>query len=231
MTEPLVSVVVPVHDGERFLGDALKSALAQDHPRVEVVVVDDGSSDRSADIAGAFPVRLLRQENQGVAAARNAGIEASGGQLVAFLDQDDVWLPTKLSRQVAALGARPEADFVLTRMEMALEPGVPRPEWVEQEWLEEDQPGVVPSALLARRHVFDQIGAFDTSYRYGCDADWLARAKDAGVAWTTVDEALVRYRIHEGNGNYDRDGVRRELFRVLRASVARQRDAGRQADA
>jgi glycosyltransferase involved in cell wall biosynthesis len=225
MTGPLVSVVVPVHEGERFLARALVSALAQDHRPLEVVVVDDGSSDGSAEIAASHPVRLLRQPNRGVAAARNAGVSASKGELLAFLDQDDEWLPHKLSRQVAVLAERPDVGFVVTRMQIVLEPGTPRPDWLPEGWLREDSRGVVPSALMVRREVFEQVGEFDSEYEFACDADWLARAKDAGVRWSEVDEVLVRYRIHGDNGIYRREAMHRELLTSLRASMRRQRGA------
>jgi glycosyltransferase involved in cell wall biosynthesis len=222
VTVPLVSVVVPVHDGERFLAAALESALAQTHPRVEVIVVDDGSTDRSAEIAARHPVTLVRQDQQGVAAARNAGVAAASGELLAFLDQDDVWLPRKLERQVAALEARPELDFVLAHMEVFLEPGAPHPEWLDDSVLQTPSPSAIPSVLVARRRAFERIGGFDPGYRIACDADWLARAKDAGLEWARLDEALVRYRIHDRNGVHERAEMLRELMSVVRASKRRR---------
>lgn len=223
MTGPLVSVVVPVHNGERFLGAALESALAQDYPRLEIVVVDDGSSDRSAEIAASYPVSLLRQPNRGVASARNAGVEGSRGEVLAFLDQDDVWLERKVSRQLAVLAARPSLGFVLARMQIFLEPGTPRPDWLHETALKHPSRAPIPSALMVRREAFERVGGFDSSYRIACDADWLARAKDAGVAWDAVGETLVRYRIHAGNGVNERGAMLRELMGVLQASVRRRR--------
>jgi glycosyltransferase involved in cell wall biosynthesis len=104
MSAQTVSVVIPCYNAASFLREALESALAQTHPPDEVIVVDDGSTDNSADIAGAFglPVRVIRQANQGESVARNRGIEEARSEWVAFLDADDVWRPTKLERQLAA---------------------------------------------------------------------------------------------------------------------------------
>jgi glycosyltransferase involved in cell wall biosynthesis len=111
ISQPLVSVVVPVRNGERFLGEALDSVLAQDYEPVELIVVDDGSTDGSGDIAGARGAHVIRQEGGGLAAARNAGLAAAQGELVAFIDADDVWLPGKLVRQVEYLLDRPDVGF------------------------------------------------------------------------------------------------------------------------
>jgi glycosyltransferase involved in cell wall biosynthesis len=222
---PLVSVVVPVHDGERFLGQALESALAQDYERIEIVVVDDGSTDRSADVARSFPVTLVSQPNRGVAEARNAGVAASRGELIAFLDQDDVWVEHKLSRQVAALAARNELGFVLSQVQVVLERGAPHPDWLDESTLRGEGTFAIPSALMVRRSTFEQVGGFDPSYRIACDTDWLARAVDCGVAWDMLDEPLVRYRIHEGNGVHERGAMFRELAHVLRDSSRRKREA------
>src|SRR5262245_59961185 len=113
MPSPLISVVVPVLDGEPYLAEALDSILAQDHRPLEVIVVDDGSKDLSAEVAESYgdPVRVLRQAKQGPADARNRGIEAAGGDYLSFLDADDRYRPGKLSTQLTALEADPDADI------------------------------------------------------------------------------------------------------------------------
>ena len=228
MAEPVISVIVPVFAGERFLPDALDTIAAQTYPHVETIVVDDGSPDASAEIAAARPgVRLLREPHRGVAGARNAGLAAARGELIAFLDQDDEWWPHKLARQAAALAERPELAIVRCHMQMALLPGVPRPDWFEPEWLTTPKPGYVPSTWLVRREAFTRVGGFDTSYEIACDSDWLTRAKDHGLASEMLPDMLVRWRVHGANGSYDQATMRREMFRMLRGTAARQREATR----
>ncbi|HEX8206072.1 MAG TPA: glycosyltransferase [Solirubrobacteraceae bacterium] len=220
---PLVSVVVPVFNGERFLAETLESALAQDHEPVEVIVVDDGSTDGSAEVAARYPVTVLRQENAGVAAARNAGAAAAKGELLAFLDQDDLWHPEKLSRQVAALAARPELGYAMCRMEVRLEPGMEKPAWLPADWLAPGGiPASIPSAWMVRRETFDRVGPFDPRYAIACDSDWLARAKDDGVPFEYVGATLLRWRIHPGNNVHDTRRAMSELAHVLHASVQRR---------
>jgi glycosyltransferase involved in cell wall biosynthesis len=109
----LVSVIVPAHNAEKFLAEALASILAQDYRPIEVIVVDDGSTDGTATIAQAYTdVRYVFQKKQGAAAARNAGLAICSGALIAFLDADDLWVPNKLSRQSAYLDEHPEAVCV-----------------------------------------------------------------------------------------------------------------------
>src|SRR5690349_2600271 len=103
MSAPLVSVVIPVFDGEAYLAAAIESALAKTYARVEVIVVDDGSTDGSASVAARYDVRLVRQSNRGVSAACNAGVEAARGELIAFLDADDLWPPERLEIQARHL--------------------------------------------------------------------------------------------------------------------------------
>jgi glycosyltransferase involved in cell wall biosynthesis len=221
----LVSVVIPAFNAEAFVGEAIESALAQDYEPVEVIVVDDGSTDGTAAVASRYPVALLSQENGGQAAARNAGVAAAEGTFVSFLDADDLWMPSKLSTEVAHLLAHPELGYVLVRMQRSLMPGAPWPPGTPARWFDESQPGTLPSAGLVRRAALERIGPFDTRYRHGSDTEWQARATDAGVRWELLPDVLVEYRIHGANNSYDNLGMKQEMFKLLRASVARKRMA------
>ena len=117
MNHPLVSVILPVLNGERFLRQALESVFQQKYDPLEVIVVDAPSTDRSAAIAQSFPgVRVIPQRGDGVAAARNTGIEASSGSLIAFHASDDIWTPDKLRVQVGYMQEHPEVDYSVAHM-------------------------------------------------------------------------------------------------------------------
>lgn len=224
MAPPSVSVIVPAYNGERYLGAALESALRQDYRPLEVIVVDDGSTDGTARVARDYPVvRYLYQANRGAAAARNRGIAASHGEYLAFHDSDDLWEPRKVRLQVAALEQHPRVGYCLTRMRNFLEPGLPRPSWVAPEDLSRDQFGIGTGTLMAHRKVFDRIGGFDSRYRCGSDKDWFFRAKDAGVGVALLPEVLVHRRIHDGNLSASGEPPFLVLARMIKASMSRMR--------
>ena len=224
MSGPLVSVIVPVHNGADFLAEALESAFAQDYAPLEVLVVDDGSEDGSREVARNYPVRYLRQEHSGVAVARNTGLQAARAELIAFLDADDTWCAGKLRAQVDHLLAHPDIDLVLGRMEVFVQPGTEPPPWLPAAWLRVPQNGLLPT-MLARRTVFERVGPFDPSFPIGEDTDWLARAFAEGVRHTALPDVVLRYRIHGANTtDRHREGSGRALMRVLRASAQRKRE-------
>ena len=221
-------MVVPVHDGRRFLPAALASIAAQTLVPLETLVVDDGSTDGSAEIAGGFPgVTLRRQPQSGVASARNAGIAAARGDLIAFLDQDDLWAPEKLEMQVAVMRRRPDLGYVLAWETVFLEAGMPQPFWVRPELLARRTPGLRPGTLVARRDLFDSLGGFDPSFENGSDSEWLFRAADRGVPFEVVPAVLLRRRIHNANESRRTERLRPELLRTVKASIDRKRRAAR----
>lgn len=224
--QPLVSVIIPVYNGARFLRAALESVFAQTYRPIEVIVVDDGSADDSGVIAQSFPeVRYVRQQNEGVAAARNNGIQIARGEFLAFLDQDDLWTPEKLKVQVDHLLNNPELGYTLTQLQFFLEPGTTLPPWFRKELLTTVHPGWVLGTLVVRRTVFDQVGDFATAYSAANDSDWFFRAKAAEIPMVVVPELLLRKRIHEANDSGRAKEILSELLKVVKTSLDRQRSA------
>lgn len=226
MTTPLVTCVIPVFNGERYLRETLESVFAQTHGKLEVIVVDDGSTDASAEIASADArLTCLRQANAGHAAARNRGLSAATGDYVSFVDADDLWHREKLERQLARFDMRAEAGVVFT--------------WLENFWSPDADPSARPSqtafravpgytsvTMLARRELFARVGSFDESLSHGNDRDWFCRAAEQGVVLEMMTDVLVQRRLHASNrsaalGN----NSRAEYLRILKASLDRRRAA------
>ena len=214
--KPLVSCIVPAFNAERFLAEALDSILAQTWRPLEVIVVDDGSTDGTAQIAAGYGAKVsyIHQANAGPAAARNRGLDAAAGTFIAFLDADDLWHEEKLARQMARFEARPELDLSSAHMENFWMPDMKRVEdWLGEGGIVKTQPGVT-QAIVARRALFDRIGPFDAALTHRDAMDWLARAADAGAVMETLPDILVFRRIHRNNMSWRRGyGDRDELLR------------------
>ncbi|MDV2504693.1 MAG: glycosyltransferase [bacterium] len=220
----LVSVIVPVYNGERYLGSALQSIFEQDYHPFEVIVVDDGSVDGSADVAKSFDgIRYMYQTNQGNAAAMNAGIEAASGEFIAFLDADDLWAPNKLSAGVDYLLEHLEIGFVIARMQNFLEPGARRPPRLTRDLSLTNYVALSVGTLVTRKTVFEQIGNFDTTHSYAKDVDWFIRAKEAGIRMEVLPETLLYRRLHGSNRSYQTEARTSDLLRVIKSGIDRKR--------
>jgi glycosyltransferase involved in cell wall biosynthesis len=223
VTTDRVSVVMPAWNAERFIEEALRSILDQTVPPAQVVVVDDGSTDATAHLAASVggPVTVIRQAHAGIGRARTAGVAATTSEFVALLDADDLWLPTKLERQLAVMDACPETDAVFCHIEEFSDPvdvpppGVRRPSAVVA--------AALTSAALLRRPLLDRLGPFPTTL-VGDWAGWWARARAQGVREEFVPEVLVRRRLHGSNNSHLLDDQGRTMLAVARAHRQAMRD-------
>jgi glycosyltransferase involved in cell wall biosynthesis len=226
---PLVSVIMPVFDGEAFLAEAIDSILSQSYRAFELIVVNDGSTDGSADIvegflSGSGKVRCVCQENAGVSAARNRGIEACSGDLIAFLDQDDRWYENALKTHVTFHEQHPEVGYTLAQQVCFLDGMTEPPGWFRLQKLDVPHPGYLPGTLVVKRSLFDQIGLFDIRYPISSDADWFARARDSKAPMSILPETLLQRRIHAGNQSRHSRKIQGELTQLLHASIQRKRE-------
>jgi glycosyltransferase involved in cell wall biosynthesis len=227
MKGPCVSVIVPAYNRERYLGAALDSALGQDYRRLEIIVIDDGSTDGTAGVVHSYSnVRYVYQPNRGVAAARNTGVAVSHGEILSFLDSDDLWMPEKLRLQVRFLLESPDVGFCLAWMQNFLEPGCPIPSSIRPEDLSRPTVGAVPSALVVRREVFDRVGGFDVAYRVGEDVDWFFRAKDTRIPFAVLPDVLLRRRLHDANLSGRGILGSSPVAKIAKASLDRRRTRG-----
>lgn len=222
----LVSVVIPCYNNERHLGAAIDSVLAQSHRPLEILVVDDGSTDNSAEIARQYgdPVRLLSQSNQGCPAARNTGVNASQGHYLAFLDADDLWMEQKLRLQLKVLEDSPEIDCVYSHIEQFHSPELSAAEQARIFCPEGAQPARHASAMLVRRDAFLRIGLFDESLIVAEFLDWTMRAEQEHIGVVVLDDVLVRRRLHMTNNSTAQRHARPDFARVLKAALDRRRE-------
>ena len=224
MPEPLVTVVVAAYNGEKFLRETLESVFAQDFDSYEVVFVDDGSQDGTAEIAKSFPVRYLHQENGGLPAARNAGLALARGELIAFLDDDDLLPPSKLRVQAAYLLDHPETGCVLGRQEWIVEEGVEPPP-MPRDPIFGEVGGIQLVTAMVRRRVLEELGGFDESYRYAEDRDLFIRMREHGVEIAVLPDLVLHKRLHGSNMTMNQPTTH-PMLRSLREKLERERQAG-----
>jgi glycosyltransferase involved in cell wall biosynthesis len=224
MSEQVVSVVVPFYNQDRYLAEALESILAQNYAPIELVLVDDGSTDASGEIARRYspPARYVRRRNGGAAAARNTGLLVTHGEFVSFCDSDDRWQPEKLVVQLGAFAAEPDLDVAFTGVREFLTPDL------DQASLHARSPrqtvaGVCASSMLARRHVFSDVGLFDEQLRFGEWPDWYARLLESDCKVAIQSDILVHRRLHDRNTTLTHWQDRGEYARILKRSLDRRR--------
>jgi glycosyltransferase involved in cell wall biosynthesis len=223
MDRPLVSVIVAVSNGACYLAQALESVLFQPYRRIELIVVDDGSVDNSDKIARSHEeVRYISQHNKGLAVARNTGVNAAKGELIAFIDQDDLWTPGKLDSQVDYLLQNPEIQYVNAWVKLFVEPGSRLRKGYTEDFLGQAHVGRTPGTLLARRSVFDFVGMFSEDFSIACDVEWFKRASDHNIPAFIIPEVLLYKRIHSNNLSSDVKTNRRELFSIIRQTIRQQ---------
>jgi glycosyltransferase involved in cell wall biosynthesis len=231
---PRVSVVIPAYNQERFVGACLQSALAQTESALEIIVVDDGSTDGTSEVLKGFgpPVQVIHQTNAGVAVARNVGAAAATGDLLAFLDADDVWMPDKLMEQVDRLVADPSLGLVhcgLIEIDADGNHGREQVDgldgWVQQEYLRLRRTVVVAgsSTAMVPRTLFEEIGGFDTAMSYAADWDLCYRiASTHPIAF--VAQPLLGYRVHGANMTGNVQALGDDMTRALEKAGAATTD-------
>ncbi len=224
MNRPLVSVIVPVYNGERYLSFAIQSVLEQDYHPFEVIVVDDGSIDNSGNIARSFKeVHYVYQSNQGVAAARNVGIAAAQGEFIAFLDADDLWIGDKLTHQMAIFDGDPKLDMVFGYAEQFYSPELRENDKRNIRLSAEVIPGYVAGGMLIKREAFLRVGPFEATWRVGEFIDWYLKAMEQGLRSFMLPEVVLKRRLHTTNTVIRERESQTDYVRILKASLDRRR--------
>ena len=228
---PLISVVIPTFNAARFLPEAIASIRDQLYEPLEIIVVDDGSTDETKCVAQQWPdVRFLHQPNLGPSAARNAGIQAARGDLLAFLDADDLWTPNHLRVLLPHLLLEPQLRFIWgTAHHVRL---IENDDGTRIHEPQRDSVAIfLVGAGVYRRGVFEEVGLFNVEMRTGEDTDWLAMARHARVAQRQIPESVLIYRKREGSLTCGQETiVGLNVLAVLKRSIQRHRANPRAAE-
>ncbi len=228
MDEPLTSVIIAVYNGEKYLQAAIESVLAQTHPALDVIVVDDGSSDNSASIARSFNPNLryeYQPHNSGLGAAMNHGIDLAKGQFFAFLDADDLWPEDKLERQHRTFAADASLDMVFGHMKQFLSPELDDAAKERIHCPPDPMPGYSAGTMLVKRESFHRVGRFATTWRVGVFVDWYLKATEVDLKSIMLPDILLYRRLHTANVGIVRRDSRADVLRILKSSLDRRRNA------
>ena len=222
-SRPFISVIIPAYNREVYLVEAVQSALDQTLPPGEIIVVDDGSTDRTGEIARSFGgiVRCIRQENQGVAYARNTGVSASIGEWIAFLDSDDLWIHEKLERQMAYLNEHSEIDLLFGQMKPFLSPEL-TPD-ATSKFDDRIMDACNCSALLTKKSTFEKVGPFTWEPKNVEFIEWFSRAQDLGLKHAYLPEIVFHRRVHLSNTVNDRAHMKSVYVHALKQILDRRR--------
>jgi glycosyltransferase involved in cell wall biosynthesis len=230
----LISVIIPVYNGQAFLRSTLESVWAQLLQPSEIILIDDGSVDGSYELMcqlaneSPIPCKVLQQPNRGPASSRNAAVKESTGLIIAFLDQDDIWYPTYLKAQYErVIRSNPKSysicyfNFFVDSRYLQQHDGIPA--WVRPELMASPQPGYLPSCMMMYKEVFLGVGFFDESSKAGYDIDWMVRAIDLGIQTDLNPEVLVDRRIHSDNQSSNVAANQKDIIRMVHKTLLRRR--------
>lgn len=220
----LISVIIPAYNAARYLGAAIDSVLAQGWQALEIIVIDDGSTDHCVQVAQHYQplVQCVQQPNCGPGAARNRGIRIAQGEFLAFLDADDLWLPGKLESQMADLDAHPALDMVFGQVEQFISPELTP----EQQPAFPTQPimaGLHVGAMLIRRPSFARVGEFATTWTIGEFIEWYGRAQTLGLQAASLPQVVMRRRLHTTNLTRRTQDRRGDYLKILKAQLDEKR--------
>ncbi len=219
-----VSVIIPAYNGDRYIGEAIDSILAQTYRDYEIIVADDGSTDNTRQVVKQYgnQIQYLSQINQGVAASRNLGLKASQGEYIAFLDQDDIFLPHKLASQVALLKQNPSLGMVNSGWQIVNEQG--EVQAAVKPWQQIPNLNLADliiwkpvflGAMLFRAAWLKRSPGFDTTLEQTPDVDLVLRLAAMGCTAAWVEQTTVKYRQHESNASNNTLLQAQELDRIV----------------
>lgn len=229
---PSVSVIIPIYNSGKYLREAIDSVLSQRYSPLELLVVDDGSSDNGPEIAASYAaqVRAVAIPHRGHPAARNAGVTASTGDFLAFLDADDLWTPHKLDLQIEAFAGNSSLDLVFGHMQNFISPELTEEERAKIKCNSTVLPGLLQGSMLARRDSFERVGPFPEERKMGDFLDWYGRATLCNLNIHMLPDTLVRRRIHLSNFQRTHKHLRKENLLALKKLLdLRRASAGRSA--
>lgn len=230
INQPLISVIVPVYNGETFLEEAINSIIKQNYQPLEIIIIDDGSTDKTAQIASKFKnvAKYIYQQNAGPSSARNIGIKMAKGDLITFLDSDDLWLEGALKQQIFYLQNNHKIDIVQGHLQNLQTKIDPQNNTLIQKFGKPRLSFNVGS-FIYRKSVFEKIGFFDENLRHSEDVEFLVRIKENNLNWVILKPVILLYRRHKGSliSQYDETKLKnmhlQSWLKILKKNLDKRR--------
>jgi glycosyltransferase involved in cell wall biosynthesis len=227
MNSNLVSVIMPVFNAERYVEEAVRSVLSQTYKRIELICINDKSTDGSLSILESFGSEIMfvnNEKNCGTAKSRNKGVRVARGEFLAFIDNDDIWESNKLEVQMTQFQNNPDLDVSFSYMQCFISPEIGEQVKNLRYCPPDPLPGYIPSTVVVKRTSFDKVGYFDSRWKNGESFAWILKAKEVGLKLEVVEDVLVKRRIHESNkGILAPSTSKSDYLRIIRESVNRRK--------
>ncbi|MBL1211024.1 glycosyltransferase [Geminocystis sp. GBBB08] len=223
--QSLVSVIIPVYNREKYVAQAIESVLKQTYQSLDIIVIDDGSTDKSAEIIKSFgsKIRYFYQEHSGLANTLNKGINLTNGEFIAFLDSDDLWTENKLNLQMKVLKNNPQVSIIFAYVQQFISPELDKNIRDKIDLPNEIMKGYVKGTMLAKKEVFSQIGLFDNTLKLGDFIDWYLKACEQGIKSFVCPEVLLKRRIHDTNMGIIDKKDRSDYVKIIKAYLDRKK--------
>lgn len=225
-THPLISVILPVFNTEKYVAEAIESVLNQSYTNIELICINDGSTDRSIEILKSYGSKIIlidSKENCGIGETRNKGIRIAKGDYIAFMDADDIWNEKKLETQLKAFEQNPTLAISFSHMGCFISPELPEEIKKLRYCPPGTQPGYISATAMIKASSFHKVGLFKPEWRVGEFVDWYARAKEIGLQAAIVPDVFLRRRIHDTNTGVRARDARVDYIKILRASLQRKK--------
>lgn len=220
-----ISVIVPVYNGEKYLKEAIDSILDQSYKPFEIILIDDGSDDKTAEIAAGYKRSLvyLYQKNSGIAASRNLGVSIAKGDYISFLDADDLWVREKLQVQKEKLGADPTMDIIFGMVKHFYSPDIAGELKKSIHCPPEPSECFLSGTMLIKKSTFLQVGFFSTDYKIGEFIDWYTKARENNLKIHCIPEVLLKRRIHNNNHTLINKHLKNDYAKIVRDMLLRRK--------
>jgi len=222
---PLVSVIITVYNGATYIAEAIQSSIGQEYANIEIIVIDDGSTDKTKEVVQSFgtAVSYYFQKNSGIAIGKNHGIKKAKGNYFAFLDADDIWTKQKISAQVNSFKKNPALDMVFGYVEHFYSPELSDAKRKNYHCPKKEMPGISSVTMLIKRGSFDKVGLFNTQFRKGVFNEWYLRASELGLKSFMHTAVFLKRRIHQKNHGIIHRDKSTDYVRMLKESLDRRR--------